>query len=96
MSDVTNPDKTDRSAGVRLAIAGNIRAERARARLSQQQVADTMNDHGYRTWHKQTVSDLEGGKRTVAADELITLAEVLGTTPETLWRVPVTQDKETA
>jgi len=73
--------------GVRAAIAANIRAERARARLSQQAVADGMRDYGYISWYPQTAGQVERGSRPVHADELIALAGVLGTAPDTLWRV---------
>ena len=72
---------------VRLSIAANIRAERARRRLSQRQVADAMRHLGYDNWHQQTVGAVERGERYVQADELIALAEVLDTAPDVLWRV---------
>jgi transcriptional regulator with XRE-family HTH domain len=73
---------------VRLSIAANIRAERARRRLSQQQVADGMRHLGYGNWYQQTVGAVERCDRYVQADELIALAEVLNTAPDALWRVP--------
>jgi transcriptional regulator with XRE-family HTH domain len=78
----------DEPAAVRLAIAANIRAERARARLSQQDVADAMRQRGFAYWRQQTTGATERGERRVTADELVALADVLGTTPETLWRLP--------
>ncbi len=74
---------------VRLAVASNIRAERARAQLSQQKVAAGMRERGCR-WHFQTVGAVERNERPVAAEELIALAEVLGADPDVLWRVPPT------
>jgi len=72
----------------REAVASNIRAARARAQLSQTQVAEGMREHGCK-WHFQTVGAVERSKRPVAAEELHALAEVLGSDPETLWRVPL-------
>jgi transcriptional regulator with XRE-family HTH domain len=72
------------------AIAANIRAERARAGLSQKQVADGMRERGHATWHPQTVGAVERGERQVWAAEVYALAGVLGADPETLWRVPLT------
>jgi len=77
---------------VRLSIAANIRAERARRRLSQKQVADGMRHLGYGNWHPQTVGAVERCERYVQADELIALAEVLDTAPDALWRVPAHGD----
>jgi transcriptional regulator with XRE-family HTH domain len=83
------PDtNADRYVRVRMAIAANIRAERARRRLSQQQVADGMRLLGYGNWYQQTAGAVERGDRDVQADELIALAEVLNAAPDVLWRVP--------
>lgn len=79
---------TDDPAAIRHAIAANVRAERARSRMSQQAVADAMQQRGFAYWHQQTTGATERGERRVTADELTVLAEVLGTAPETLWRVP--------
>ena len=78
---------TEHADTVRRAIAANARAERARAGLSQKQVADRMRVRGYH-WHPQTVGLVERNERQVWADELIALAEVLGADPYALWRVP--------
>lgn len=78
----------DRYVSVRLSIAANIRAERARRHLSQKQVADGMRHLGYGNWRQQTAGAVERCDRSVQADELIALAEVLNTAPETLWRLP--------
>lgn len=79
---------TDDAAAIQHAIAANIRAERARARLSQKDVAGAMRERGYAYWHQQTAGAAERGERRVTADELIVLAGVLGIEPEALWRVP--------
>lgn len=78
---------TDNPAVIQRAVAANIRAERARARLSQQDVADAMQARGFAYWRQQTTGATERGERRVTADELIALAGVLGVAPEALWRV---------
>jgi transcriptional regulator with XRE-family HTH domain len=77
----------DEPTAIRLAIAANIRAERARASLSQQDVADAMRQRGFAYWRQQTTGATERGERRVTADELVALAAVLGIAPEALWRV---------
>jgi transcriptional regulator with XRE-family HTH domain len=80
---------TDASpVAIQRAIAANIRAERARARLSQQAVADAMQKRGFAYWRQQTTGATERGERRITADELTALAAVFGTAPETLWRMP--------
>lgn len=79
----------ERHVDARLSIAASIRAERARRQLSQKQVADGMRQLGYDNWYQQTVGAVERCVRQVWADELIALASVLGTPPETLWRQPL-------
>jgi transcriptional regulator with XRE-family HTH domain len=80
---------TDASpATIQRVIAANIRAERARARLSQQEVADAMSERGFTYWRQQTAGATERGERRVTADELTALAGVFGAPPEILWRVP--------
>ena len=71
---------------MRRAIGSNIRAERARAQITQVQLAAAMKQRGYR-WHHQTIGVVESGKQRVTADELLTLAEVLGCPADSLWRV---------
>ena len=65
-------------------LAGNMRAERARARLSQEAVAARMQALGFSAWRYQTVGVVESGKRHLMAEEVIALAWVLETTIATL------------
>jgi transcriptional regulator with XRE-family HTH domain len=64
-------------------IAANIRAERARKRLTQTAVAAVMQLHGFR-WHQQTVAQVERGERSVKAEELLGLAAAYMVSAETL------------
>ena len=86
---MTDQDHTD---ALRKAVASNIRAERARAEMTQKQLAAAMQQRGYR-WHHQTVGVIEAGQQRVAADELLTLAEILGCPAEYLWRIPGGRDE---
>lgn len=61
-------------------LAGNIRAARAQAKLSQDSVVERMRHLGYENWHRQTLSKIEGGTRRVLAREVVGLALVLETT----------------
>lgn len=56
----------------RQAISSRLRLSREMAGLSQGQVARKLG------WHRPTVSELEAGRRRVAADELGTLARIYG------------------
>jgi transcriptional regulator with XRE-family HTH domain len=53
-------------------IANNVRAERARRRWSQVELADQLG------WSRSTVSDLEAGRRRVTADDLAPLCRAFG------------------
>ena len=75
----------DRIADLRLDMASNIRAERARRRMSQDGVARGMNQFGYK-WYPQTAGLVERCERPVLADELVSLAEVFGVPADRLWR----------
>jgi transcriptional regulator with XRE-family HTH domain len=68
-------------------LADNARAARARARLTQQQVARRMRLFGCR-WHFQTVGNVERGDRPLSAYEVAALAAVLRTSPEVLILAP--------
>lgn len=78
---------TDNPAVIQGAVAANIRAERARARLSQQDVAGAMQARGFAYWRQQTTGAVERGERRVTADELVALANVLQASPEALLKV---------
>lgn len=71
-------------------IAANVRAERARRRWTQEDLAQRLG------WSRATVGDLESGRRKVAADDLpqlcgafgVDLAELVrGGPPEDLGRL---------
>jgi len=64
-------------------LAANARAARARAKLTQQQVARRMRVLGCR-WHFQTVGNVERGDRPLSAYEVAALAAALKTSPEVL------------
>lgn len=75
---------TGDSAGARR-LAANIKAARERAKLSQREVADLMRSRDF-PWHQQTVAQVESGTRTVGAVELKDLADIVGTTMDSLMR----------
>lgn len=75
---MTGPDEW------RQTIAANIRAERARAGISQGDLAEQMRDLGFPEWRRQTVSNTEHGKRRLTCDEAIGLAWILKTNITTL------------
>ena len=53
-------------------IAANVRAERARRRWGQADLAERLD------WSRSTVGDLESGRRKVAADDLPELCGAFG------------------
>lgn len=53
-------------------VAAAVRAERARLRLTQQQLAERLN------WSASTVADLETGRRRAQVDDLPAICEALG------------------
>lgn len=60
-------------------ITANIRAQRAYKAIKQDEVVEGMHALGYTYWHRQTVGQVEHGKRHLLAAELFGLAQVLGT-----------------
>jgi transcriptional regulator with XRE-family HTH domain len=68
-------------------LAANIRAERARACLSQMTLAELMREVGFGHWLHQTVGASERGERRVTAEEVLGLAKVLGVPAGTLMNV---------
>ena len=64
--------RNERPRGLARAIASRLRLAREMAGLTQGQVAKI------RGWHRPTVSEIEAGRRRVAADELSNLAELYG------------------
>jgi transcriptional regulator with XRE-family HTH domain len=73
-------------------LARNIRAERARAGLSQQDVAARMRMLGFQAWKHQTVGSVERGSRRVTAEEILGLAISLTTSISTLMTPKTTRD----
>ena len=61
-------------------LAKNVRAARSRAGLQQEPLAARMRALGYSAWLRQTVANVEKGKRRVSAEEIFALAEALDTT----------------
>ena len=57
---------------LRQAIASRLRLARKMAGLSQGQVAKCLG------WHRPTVSEIEAGRRRVAAEELTVLSDLYG------------------
>ena len=71
----------------RAAIASRLRIARERAGLSQNQVANIFG------WHRPTVSEIEAGRRRVAAEEMVALAELYGVNIP--WIVGAEENSET-
>lgn len=67
-------------------VAANIRARRAALELSQADLASRMKYLGAE-WHQQTVARVESRKRSLAAEELPSLALALETTVTDLFNV---------
>lgn len=76
MAPVTSNQTT---AAIDKLFAANLRAERARAHISQHDLAVAMRAAGH-DWFTQTVSTVERGRRRIVANELPALAAALGTT----------------
>ncbi|HWG60272.1 MAG TPA: helix-turn-helix transcriptional regulator [Streptosporangiaceae bacterium] len=60
-------------------LARNVAALRTRARLNQAVVAARMRELGYTAWLRQTVANVENGKRRLTGGEIHALAWVLET-----------------
>jgi transcriptional regulator with XRE-family HTH domain len=67
-------------------LARNIKAHRGRANLSQDLVAARMKALGYTAWLRQTVTNVEKGRRRVTAEEVLGLAAVLETSVASLMK----------
>lgn len=78
---------TNMSAALALVIARAIRAERARAGLSQAELGDLVG------MHRATVGAIETTTRRVYADELADLCGALGVTFEMLMSRASAEDK---
>jgi hypothetical protein len=81
-------DRVTMPQSYRDVLAGNAAAQRARLRLRGESVAARMRALGWKTWRKQTVSDVEAGKRAIQGDEVLGLALVLQTTVPALTALP--------
>src|SRR5688572_3523495 len=64
-------------------LASNLRAYRLLRHLEQTDIAAKMSSFGHR-WTRQTVSDVERGRRNVTTDELLGLVLVVGATIDLL------------
>lgn len=73
-------------------LTRNVRAARTRLDLDQADVVERMRDLGYVTWHRQTIGKVERGERRIAADEILGLSVVLGTSIAALM-APANEDK---
>jgi transcriptional regulator with XRE-family HTH domain len=60
-------------------VIANLRTARERAGLTQKELAEKMQASGWVTFHQQTVTRYEGGRRTLSVGEVQALADVLGT-----------------
>lgn len=73
-------------------LAKNMRAARSRADLQQEPLAARMRALGYSAWVRQTIANVERGKRRLTAEEILGLACALETTIATLM-APVDDDR---
>jgi hypothetical protein len=60
------------------AVARNIKAREAALDMSHEDLAKAMNQLGHEDWVARTVTEVEGLRRRVSIDELVSLALVLG------------------
>jgi transcriptional regulator with XRE-family HTH domain len=73
-------------------VAHNVKALRGRADLNQDLVAERMRALGYEAWIRQTVANVEKGRRRLTAGEIHALAWALSTTTAALLN-PIPDDK---
>ena len=69
-------------------LAANIKAARELAGLTQDQVAQQMQDAGHRRFYQQTMTRVEAAEQIVSGAEMQSLARITGTTMEELLRPP--------
>jgi transcriptional regulator with XRE-family HTH domain len=69
-------------------IARNVRAARAGADLSQDDLAARMRSLGFGEWRRQTVSNTERGKRRLTCEEALGLMISLETSLEAILQPP--------
>ncbi|MBO0813669.1 MAG: helix-turn-helix transcriptional regulator [Actinobacteria bacterium] len=67
-------------------LTRNLRYARAAAGLDQTEVRDLMNELGFTSWQRSTVSMVERGKRKLSVEELTGLALVYDVAPARLFR----------
>jgi transcriptional regulator with XRE-family HTH domain len=67
-------------------FAGNLRAARDRAGLSQQAVAAQMQELGFGHIRQQTIAQIEAGSRSVRLGEALALSRITGTSIDMLVR----------
>jgi 8-oxo-dGTP diphosphatase len=72
-------------------LAGNVAASRVRRRLNQANLAARMQALGYR-WVRQTVSEVEAGRRRLNAEEVLGLSFALETSMAALY-APAFEDR---
>ena len=73
-------------------IARNVRAARAAAYISQDDLAVRMQNLGFTEWRRQTVSNTERGKRRLTCEEALGLMVSLETSLEAVLWPPEGQD----
>jgi 8-oxo-dGTP pyrophosphatase MutT (NUDIX family) len=74
-------------------LARNAAGLRSRARLNQETVAARMRALGYKAWLRQTVANVEKGKRRLTGGEIHALAHALQTTIAALM-LPAPDDRQ--
>jgi len=73
-------------------LARNIRAARSRKGLNQETLAARMRALGYTAWLRQTVANVEKGRRRATAEEILGLGYALETSIAALMK-PTDDDK---
>jgi transcriptional regulator with XRE-family HTH domain len=67
-------------------LARNLRAARSRLDINQEMLASRMRTLGYSAWLRQTVANVEKGRRRAGAEEIFGLAYALETSIGALMR----------
>lgn len=73
-------------------LARNVRAARSRSGLQQEPLAERMRHLGFHAWLRQTIANVEKGRRALRAEEVLGLAICLETTVQRLM-TPLWEDK---
>jgi transcriptional regulator with XRE-family HTH domain len=82
-----------REAGIELVLARAIRAERVRAGLSQLQLAERLSAGPGPGLSRQTVTNIESGRRGILLRDLVAICTALGVTLAELARDAADQDR---